>query len=71
MEKRKFNIKKEFSELNDMENKVFPMMDEIMDQNKRDIMKNYISRLFNYKLKKKKMGIIKRRYEFKEKKQVE
>ncbi len=52
MYNRKFNIKKDFSELNDMENKVFPMLDEIKEQHKRDTLKNYISILFHNQFKK-------------------
>lgn len=52
MKNRKFDIKKDFAELNEMENKVFPMLDEIKDQHKRDTLKNYIRILFNQQFKK-------------------
>lgn len=51
MKNRKFDIKKDFAELNEMENKVLPMLDEIEDQYKRDLLKNYIRILFKNQFK--------------------
>ena len=46
MNNRKFDIKEDFAELNEMQNKVLPMLDEIKDQHKRDTLKNYIRIIF-------------------------
>ena len=46
MYNRKFNIKKDFEELNCMQNTVLPMLNEIKDQHKRDALKNYVRIIF-------------------------
>ena len=51
MKNRKFDIKKDFAELNEMENKIFPMLDEIKDYEKKDDLKNYIRILFQKQFK--------------------
>jgi hypothetical protein len=51
MKNRKFDIKKDFDELNEMENEILPMLDEIQDQHKRDTLKNYIRILFRKQFK--------------------
>lgn len=54
MYNRKFDIKRDFSAVNEMENKVLPMLDEIKDQQKRDTLKNYVSIIFFNQWKKQK-----------------
>lgn len=46
MKNRKFDIKKDFSELNEMENEVLPMLDEIKDEHKKQVLKEYIRTIF-------------------------
>lgn len=52
MHNRKFDIKKDFLELNEMENEIFPMLDEIKDEEKREILKDYIRDSFFKQFKK-------------------
>ena len=52
MENRKFDIKKDFLELNEMENKILPMFDEIKDVDKREILKGYVRSNFFKQFKK-------------------
>ncbi len=52
MYNRKINIKRDFSEINEMQNKVLPMLDEIKDQHKRDTLKNYVRIIFFNQYKK-------------------
>jgi hypothetical protein len=51
MKNRKFDIKKDFAELNRMQNKMLPMLDEIKDEEKKDQLKTYIRNLFFDKFK--------------------
>ena len=51
MKNRKFDIKKDFAELNEMENEILPMLDEIKNQNKKEILTNYIRILFRKQFK--------------------
>lgn len=46
MQNRKFNIKKDFAELNKLENEILPMLNEIKDQEQQDKLKTYIRDLF-------------------------
>jgi hypothetical protein len=55
MKNRKFDIKKDFAELNRMQNKMLPMLDEIKDEEKKDQLKTYIRNLFFDKFKTSKM----------------
>lgn len=48
---RKFDIKKDFTELNEMENKILPMLDEIKCHDKKEDLKNYIIILFHKQFK--------------------
>lgn len=61
MKNRKFDIKKDFSELNEMENKIFPLIDkmdyedaidDLESEEKRNLLKNYIKTLFFNQFKK-------------------
>ena len=52
MYNRKFDIQRDFSAANEMENKIFPMLNEIKDQHKRDTLKNYVRIIFNNQWKK-------------------
>lgn len=61
MYNRKFNIHKDFSELNDMENKILPLIDKMElkdalneDENeyKRNLLKNYVREIFFNQFKK-------------------
>jgi len=60
MKNRKFDIKKDFSELNEMENNIFPLIDKMEYKNalneeenqyKKDFLKNYIRVIFNNQFK--------------------
>ena len=46
MKNRKFDIQKDFEELNRMQNKMLPMLDEMKDEEKRDQLKTYVRNLF-------------------------
>ncbi len=46
MYNRKFNIRRDFSEVNKMQNVIFPMIDEIKDDEKRKILKQYVRDTF-------------------------
>lgn len=57
---RKFDIKKDFQELNEMENEIMPLIDKMNYQNalneeenqyKKDLLKNYIRILFKKQFK--------------------
>lgn len=61
MKNRKFDIKKDFQELNEMENEIMPLIDKMNYQNalndeenqyKKDLLKNYIRILFQNQFKK-------------------
>lgn len=61
MKNRKFDIKKDFSELNEMQNEILPLIDKMNYQNalneeenqyKKDLLKNYIRILFENQFKK-------------------
>ena len=52
MHNRKFDIKKDFHELNEMENKILPMFDEIKDVDKRELLKDYVRSSFYKQFKK-------------------
>lgn len=61
MKNRKFDIKKDFAELNDLENVIIPLIDKMDYKNalnedeskyKRDLLKNYIRILFQQQFKK-------------------
>lgn len=43
---RKFNIKKDYAALNEMENKFLPILEEIQDKEKKADLKKYIRELF-------------------------
>ena len=45
MYNRKFNIKKDFSNLNEMENQMFPIIDKLNGENK-SVLKTYIKKIF-------------------------
>lgn len=51
MYNRKFNIKKDFYELNRMENKIFPLLDKIEDTDEKTTIKNYVRELFHNQYK--------------------
>jgi hypothetical protein len=60
MKNRKFDIKKDFSELNEMENVILPLIDKMEYKNalneeenqyKKDLLKNYIRVIFNNQFK--------------------
>ena len=60
MKNRKFDIKKDFSELNEMENVILPLIDKMEYKNalneeenqyKKDFLKNYIRVIFNNQFK--------------------
>lgn len=60
MKNRKFDIKKDFSELNEMENEIIPLIDKMdyknalneeENQYKKDLLKNYIRVLFYQQFK--------------------
>ena len=60
MKNRKFDIKKDFKELNDLENEIMPLIDnmdyknalnEEENQYKKDLLKNYIRILFQQQFK--------------------
>lgn len=46
MKNRKFDIKKDYEALNEMENKFLPMLSEITDKDKKDTLKKYVRELF-------------------------
>jgi len=48
MYNRKFDIKndRDFCHLNKMENKILPMLDEIKDDDKKMVLKDYIRTIF-------------------------
>ena len=61
MYNRKFDIKKDFAELNDMENEIMPLIDKMNYENaldedenkyKKDLLKNYVRILFMNQFKK-------------------
>jgi len=61
MYNRKFNIKKDFSELNEMENVILPLVDKMTYENalnedeneyKKNLLKNYIRIIFLNQFKK-------------------
>ena len=52
MHNRKFDIKKDFCLLNEMEHKIFPICDSIEDIEARNILKDYIRKIFNNQFKK-------------------
>lgn len=60
MKNRKFDIKKDFQELNELENEIMPLIDKMDYQNalddgesedKRNLLKNYIRTLFHKQFK--------------------
>ena len=60
MKNRKFDIKKDFQELNEMENEIMPLIDKMNYQNalneeenqhKKDLLKNYVRTLFTNQFK--------------------
>lgn len=52
MYNRKFNIKKDFSALNEMQNKILPICNEIADPEEIIVLKNYIRQIFFNQYKK-------------------
>ena len=61
MYNRKFDIKKDFSKLNELENTIIPLIDKMdyqealddsQSEEKRDLLKNYIREIFNNQFKK-------------------
>ncbi len=46
MYNRKFNIKKDFHALNEMENEILPICNEIADEGEQNALKNYIRKIF-------------------------
>ena len=46
MKNRKFDIKKDYEALNEMENKFLPILKEIQDEEKKASLKKYIRELF-------------------------
>jgi len=52
MYNRKFNIKKDFHELVELEHKIFPLLEEIKDDEKKELLKNYIRKIFDNQFKK-------------------
>lgn len=60
MKNRKFDIKKDFQELNELENKIMPLIDKMdyqdalddgESEDKRNLLKNYIRILFHNQFK--------------------
>ncbi len=51
MYNRKFDIKKDFYALNEMENEMFPIIDKLKGENK-SVLKTYIRKLFLDQFKK-------------------
>jgi len=60
MKNRKFDIKKDFHELNELENEIMPLIDKMdyqdalddgESENKRNLLKNYIRALFHNQFK--------------------
>ena len=51
MHNRKFDIKKDFSLLSEMENKILPICDGIEDEEAKNILKDYIRKIFNNQFK--------------------
>ncbi len=61
MYNRKFDIKKDFSKLNELENTIIPLIDKMdyqdalddsQSEEKRDLLKNYVREIFNNQFKK-------------------
>lgn len=61
MHNRKFDIKKDFKELNELENIIIPLIDKMNYENalneeenkyKKDFLKNYVRIIFNNQFKK-------------------
>ena len=52
MYNRKLDIKKDFHALNEMENKILPLINEIEDEQKREVVKTYIRDTFFKQFKK-------------------
>jgi len=52
MYNRKFNIKKDFHALNEMENEILPICNEIKDEGERNALKSYIRKIFDNQYKK-------------------
>lgn len=51
MYNRKFNIKKDFHALNEMENKIMPIANQIKDEGERNALKSYIRTIFKNQFK--------------------
>ena len=61
MKNRKFDIKKDFQELNDLENEIIPLIDKMTYKNalnqeeddfKKQLLKNYVRIIFHNQFKK-------------------
>jgi hypothetical protein len=52
MYNRKFNVKKDFSELIELEHKIMPIIREIKNDDQKLLLSNYVRKIFNnqYKL---------------------
>ena len=51
MYNRKFNVKKDFSELNELENVVLPIVRNIKNNDKKILLENYLRKIFNNQFK--------------------
>ena len=52
MYNRKFNVKKDFSALNELENEIMPIVGRIRDKKEQERLREYIRNTFNNQWKK-------------------
>jgi len=52
MYNRKFNVKRDFSKINELENKVFPIVRKIKNDKDAKFLESYLWELFNNQFKK-------------------
>lgn len=52
MYNRKFDINKDFDELNELENRIMPIIRKIQDEDEKEVLTEYIRKIFNNQWKK-------------------
>lgn len=52
MYNRKFDIKKDFHEINELENRIMPIVQKIKDEDEKEILTEYLREIFNNQWKK-------------------
>jgi hypothetical protein len=52
MYNRKFNIKKDFSKLNELENTIMPIIRSMKNEEEKEILENFVRKTFDNQFKK-------------------